>query len=101
MKNKVTYKEEPKLFEDIKEFSIYTDEDHRKGSSYYRWDIIEFKSEHKKYFPEVENFEQYLGTWMTNTIVDDYEHGSYESFSKLTRAEKKEITYYEWVKINK
>lgn len=97
MINKVTYKEEPNLFNDIKEFSIHTDEDHRRGSSYYRWDIIEFKLEDKEFFPDVENFEQYVGTWKTNTIVDDYEHGSYDSFSELNRVKEQEVISYEWV----
>lgn len=97
MIKKVTFKEEPNLFDNIKEFSIHTDEDHRRGSSYYRWDIIEFKIEHKGYFPEVENFEQYLGTWMTNTIIDDHEWSTDESFSELTRAKKVEKITYEWV----
>lgn len=98
MINKVTYTEEPNLFEDITEFSIYTDENHRRNSNYYRWDIIEFKPEHKEYFEEIENFEQYLGTWQTDTIIDDYEHGSDESFSELVRVEKVEKITYEWVK---
>lgn len=97
MKNKVTYNKEPNLFEEIEGFSIHTDSDHRRGSSYYRWDIIELKLEHKQWFPEVKDFEQYLGTWKTNTIVDDYEYGSDESFSELTRVEKKEKISYEWV----
>jgi hypothetical protein len=97
MKNTVNYAEQPNLFEDITEFSIHTDSEHRRGSNYYRWDIIEFKSEHKEYFPEVKDFEQYVGTWKTNTILDDWEHGSEESFSELYRVEKKEVLSYEWV----
>src|SRR5690348_7057645 len=99
MINKVTYKEEPLLFVDIKEQSIHTDEDHRRGSSYYRWDIIEFKAEDKQYYPDIENFEQYIGTWMTDTIVDDYEYGGDESFSELVRVEKREVISYEWVEV--
>jgi hypothetical protein len=99
MINKITFKEEPNLFEDITEFSIYADEDHRRGSSYFRWDIIEFTEEDKEYFEEVENFEQYLGTWKTNTIIDDHEYGGDESFSVLERVEKKEVISYEWVVI--
>lgn len=97
MINKVTYKEEPNLFEDITEFSIDSIADHRRGSSFYREDIIEFKIEHKEYFPEVENFEQYLGTWKTNSVIWDDNYGFDDEFSELTRVEKKEITTYEWV----
>ena len=97
MINKVKYAEEPELFDDITEFSIDSIQGHRRGSSYYRWDIIELKLEHKQWFPEVKAFDQYIGTWKTDTIVDDYEHGSDESFSELTRVEKKETVSYEWV----
>jgi len=97
MVNKVTIEEEPTLFFDIKECSIETDEDHRKGSSYFRTDIIEFKEEDKEYYPKIENFEQYVGTWQTNTIIDDHEYGTDEKFSVLTRVEKVETVSYKWV----
>lgn len=89
MISKITYAEETTLFDDITEFSIDSIQEHRRGSNFYREDIIEFKPEHKKYFEEIENFEQYIGTWKTNTILDDWEHGSDESFSELVRVEKK------------
>lgn len=97
MKNKVTYNEEPNLFNDITEFSIDSIQDHRRGSNFYREDIIEFREEHKEYFPDVENFEQYLGTWRTNNVIWDDNHGFDSEFSKLTRVEKKETVSYEWV----
>lgn len=97
MKNKVTYNEEPNLFNDITEFSIDSIQDHRRGSNFYREDIIEFREEHKEYFPDVENFEQYLGTWRTNNVIWDGNHGFDSEFSKLTRVEKKETVSYEWV----
>lgn len=34
MINKVTYKEEPNLFEDIVEFAIDSIQDHRRGSNF-------------------------------------------------------------------
>lgn len=97
MKTKVTYKEEPNLFEDIEEFSIDSVQNHRRGSNFWRYDIIELKPEHKEYFEEVENFEQYLGTWKTNTVLWDSEYGFEDTFSELVRVEKKEIVSYEWV----
>lgn len=97
MINKVTYKEEPNLFEDIVEFSIDSIQEHRRGSNFYREDIIELKPEHKEYFPEVENFEQYLGTWKTNQVIWDDNYGFDSDFSELTRVEKKEKISYEWV----
>jgi len=97
MINKVTYNEEPNLFTDITEFSIEDLSEHRRGSSFYREDIIEFKAEHKEYFEDVENFEQYLGTWKTNNVIYDSEHGWDSEFSELTRVEKRETVSYEWV----
>ena len=99
MINKVTYKEEPNLFEDIVEFAIDSIQDHRRGSNFWREDIIELKPEHKEYFPEVENFEQYLGTWITNQVLWDSEYGFEDTFSELTRVEKKEKISYEWVSV--
>lgn len=99
MKNKVTYQEEPNLFEEITEFAIDSIQDHRRGSGFWREDIIEFKLEHKKWFPEVEDFEQYLGTWKTNQVLWDSDYGFEETFSELTRVEKKETVSYEWVEV--
>lgn len=99
MINKLTYKEKPELFEDIEEFSIDSIQDHRRGSNFYREDIIELKEEHKEYFPEIENFEDYIGTWRTNNVIWDSEHGWDETFSELTRVKQKEVISYEWVNI--
>lgn len=99
MINKVTYKEEPNLFEEIEEFAIDSIQDHRRGSGFWREDIIELKLEHKAYFPEVRDFEQYLGTWKTNQVLWDSEYGFEETFSELTRVEKKEKISYEWVEV--
>ena len=99
MINKITFKEEPNLFNGIVEMSIDENLDHRRGSNFYRYEIIEFKPEHKEYYPEVENFEQYFGTWMTNTVIWDDNSGFEDEYSELTRVEKKEIISYEWVGI--
>lgn len=99
MINKITFKEEPNLFNDIVEMSIDENLDHRRGSNFYRYEIIEFKPEHKEYYPEVENFEQYFGTWMTNTVIWDDNNGFEDEYSELIRVEKKEIISYEWVAI--
>lgn len=97
--NKVTYKEEPNLFEDITEFSIDSLQEHRRGSNFYREDIIQFTEEDKKYFPEVENFEQYIGTWRTNNVIWDDNYGFDETFSELYRVEKRETVTYEWINV--
>lgn len=97
--NKVTYKDEPSLFDDISEFSIDSDMDHRRGSNFYRTDIIELEPEHKKHFPDVEDFDKYLGTWRTNTVTWDDSYGFDDEFSELTRVEQKEKITYEWVTV--
>jgi hypothetical protein len=97
--NKVTYKDEPTLFDDILEFSIDSDMDHRRGSNFYRTDIIELEPEHKEHFPDVEDFDKYLGTWRTNTVIWDDNYGWDETFSELTRVEKVEKITYEWVEV--
>jgi hypothetical protein len=99
MINKITIKEEPLLFEDITEFSIDEISEHRRGSNFFREDIIEFKEEDKEYFKDIENFEQYLGTWRTNNVIYDSEYGWDQHFSELTRVVKKETISYDWVDV--
>ena len=87
--NKVTYKEEPLLFDEITEFAIDSIQDHRRGSGFWREDIIEFKEEHKKYFPDIENFEQYLGTWKTNQVYGIVNMDLKKNFQNLQEQRKK------------
>lgn len=97
MINKVTYKDEPTLFNDIVEFSIEEIMDHRKGSSFYREEIIEFVPEDSKHFPDIKDFEKYIGTWRTNNVIW-CENGGWDStYSELTRVKQKQIISYEWV----
>lgn len=100
MINKVTYQQEPDLFDDIAEFSIDTIKDHRKGKTFFRQDIIEFTDEDRKFFPTIDNFSDYIGTWVTDTIIWDADNGfDGETYSELVRVEKKEKISYEWVNI--
>lgn len=89
MIKKVTYKDCPELFEDITEFSVHSEQNHRRGSNFFRTDIIEFKADDKEYFQEVENFEDYIGFWKTNEVIWDSEYGFDNTFSELTRVEKR------------
>lgn len=95
---KVTYKEQPQLFEDLLEMSVDSEMDHRRGSNFFRYDIVEFRPEHKEYYPDVENYEDYLGFWKTDTWIFDSEYGSDKSPSELTRVEKrvKVVGTVEW-----
>lgn len=101
MIKEITKKVEPLLFQDITEFSIDSEQDYRRASSFYRADIIEFKKEDAQYFEDIENFEQYIGTWKTNMWVFDPEHGSDDEIREIYRVEKKEemIKKVTWQKI--
>ena len=86
MINKVTRKECPALFKDITEFEIDREKDHRRGSSFYVTATIEFTEEDKKYFPDVENFEQYVGTWATDCVLWEADWGFVDgTYNELTR----------------
>lgn len=93
---KVTFKEQPELFGNITEFSIDSIREHRKGSNFYREDIIEFKPEHKVHFKDLENFEDYIGTWRTNNVIWDEDYGWDEEFSELNKVKKIELITYTW-----
>lgn len=99
MINKITYKEEPHLFDDLTEFSIESIQDHRRGSNFFREEIIEFTEEDKQWFEEVKDFDKYLGTWKTNQVIWDDNYEFDETFSELTRVRKKEIISHEWEEV--
>jgi len=99
MITKVTYKEEPTLFEDIREMSVHEIREHRKGSTFYAWDVIEIKLEHAELYPEIKDFEKYVGYWKTNQTIYNDNDGFEDEYSELTRVEKKEVVSYEWAEI--
>ena len=67
---KVTRKEEPELFNEIGEMIIdKSQNEHRRGSTFYVKAIVEFKSEHKQHYPNVQDFYKYVGYWETNQYV--------------------------------
>lgn len=99
MINKVTYKDEPTLFDNITEYSVDELMEHRRGSNFFREDIIEFTEEHKEDFPEIENFEKYVGTWRTNNVIWDSEYGWDDKFSSLSRVKQVEKVTYEWIDV--
>jgi len=94
---RITYKEEPTLFEDIRELSVHQIRIHRKGSTFFAEDIIEFKETDKQWYPEVKDFEKYIGYWKTNQVIYNANEGFEDEYSELTRVEKKETVSYEWV----
>ena len=100
MINKITYQQEPNLFDDIVDYSIEELKEHRRGKSFFREDIIELTEEDRIYFPTIDNFSDYIGTWRTNNIVWDDDNGfDGEEYSELTRVEKKEKVSYEWIDV--
>jgi hypothetical protein len=99
---KVTKKEEPTLFVELSKMVIDSIRDHRRGSSFYTQDIVEFKPEDIEYYPEIPDFvEKYVGTWITDSYIWDDNYSSDEQPTTLTRVERKEIVSYEWVKLDK
>ncbi len=103
MIKKVTAKETPGLFPDfgIEEFSIDILENHRRGSNFFTQHIVEIKEEDKEYFPDVDNFEDYIGHWKTNTVVVDADWGKSDDYDELTRVEKveKTVVTVEWEEV--
>ena len=99
--NKVTFEQEPDLFSDIVEFTIESINDHRRGDTFFRKDIIEFKLTDSEYYPKIDNFEQYVGTWKTNKVIWSDGDGFDEGFSKLTRVEKVEQVSHTWENVKK
>lgn len=99
MITKITYNEEPTLFEEIREMSVHQIRDHRKYSTFFAEDIVEFKLEHAELYPEIKDFEKYIGYWKTNQTIYNANEGFEDEYSELTRVEKKETVSYEWVEI--
>lgn len=96
---KVTKKEKPELFIEIGEHVIESTQEHRKGSSFYENVIIEFTHDQKQYYPNIEDYENYIGYWEANIISDPY-HGYNDLIETLERVEpvKVEIIKYKKVK---
>ena len=92
MIKKITSKDEPSLFVDLLEFSIEANKEHRRGSNFYRYDIIEFEESHSKWFPAIEDFSKYVGFWKTNDFIWDSEYGTDDKPYELTRMVKYDET---------
>ena len=91
MINKVTRKENEELFEHIDEFIVDNSmNDHRRGATFFRQSIVEFKKEHFEYFPNLDNFDHYIGLWETNMYTHDESDlgGSITNIDELDRVEK-------------
>jgi hypothetical protein len=91
---KITREQEPELFFEISELSVTESlNQHRRGSSFIIKTIVEFTPELKQYYPNVVDYDKYLGFWETNQYVADTEHGCDEKeIHTLTRVEKVEKT---------
>uniref|UniRef100_A0A6M3Y129 Uncharacterized protein n=1 Tax=viral metagenome TaxID=1070528 RepID=A0A6M3Y129_9ZZZZ len=87
---KVTRKEEPELFNEIGEMIIdRSQNDHRKGSTFYIKAIIEFRPEDKRHYPNVHDYEKYVGYWETNQYVRSEDDIDWEEITELTKVEQK------------
>jgi len=99
---KVTRKEEPELFNEIGEVIIERSQnEHRRGSTFFVKVIVEFKPEHKKYYPNVQNYEKYLGFWETNEYVEGEDYINWDEIYELTKVEQKTetIEVKKWVEV--
>jgi len=87
MKNKITRKECPELFENISDFivdNIYRE--HRRNSNFYTVSHVNFDTE---WISHIENYEDYLGDWKTNMYISDPEYGTdWSEITELVRIEK-------------
>ena len=87
---KVTRKEEPELFNEIGERIIdKSQNEHRRGSTFYVKAIVEFKPEHKQYYPNTQNYEKYIGHWETNRYIESEDYTDWEEITELTKVEQK------------
>jgi len=101
--NKITKKNVPLLFVDISEMCNGEDSynEHRRGSSFYRKSIITFTNDDKEYYPDIDDFEQYLGTWETNIYVISDDNVNWDEITELTRVKEvmKIIKTTEWIPV--
>lgn len=106
MVNTIKWEDQPYLFDNIEElFKEHTNESYCSRGWVDRRSIIEFRIEHWQHYPDVLNFEDYVGTWETNEYSvynadPSYEVG--ETIYALYRVEKVtkviETTIWERVK---
>lgn len=82
------------IFDQIIEYSL---NQHRNQSSFIKKGIIEYSEVDKKFFPDINNLEDYYGYWETNSFLwDDSWGADWDAINELTRVEKVEIKSYEW-----
>lgn len=70
--NEIWKKDHPQIFVDLFEAQVELSlNEHRRGGSFIRRSIIEWDEDSKQYYPEIENFDQYIGIWETNDYFWD------------------------------
>jgi len=99
---KITKKEKPELFTKIGERIIErSSNEHRRGSTFYVKYIVEFKPKDKIYYPEIQNYEDYIGYWETNEFVESDEDVDWNDIEELTKVKKSSemISIKKWIEI--
>jgi len=103
--NKLLKKDHPEFFDVILtdwDFEIIEDE-HAKETSFYSQLLYTIKESHREWFPDVDNFDQYIGSWINEDyVIRDASWGvERDDISELTRAKAKEIvtTEIKWVPV--
>lgn len=97
MVNKVTRSEQPELFEEI--YEVFKEDSysyHRKYGSFIKKSIVVFTEELRKYYPNVLNYDDYIGTWETNEYTYSAMGSDASEIDELTRVEKVPVMSYEW-----
>lgn len=88
---KLTRAEHPSLFQGISEAIIEDSySQHRRGSTFYTRSIVEFKPEHRGYYPEIENFNDFVGTWETNQYVRGEDDTDWTEIDELIKVQPEE-----------
>lgn len=96
MINKIKYEDYPELFDNllIDYDPVEAFKDHRRGSSFNCYDIIEIGEKDLEYLPSLTP--EYYGFWETNSYLWDDNYGKEDGVSSLTRVERVEIKSFKW-----
>lgn len=98
----ITPNKEPWFFENIGEIigdSTEIDRSHRKGATFYTKNLIEFTPEIAQYYPEVKDFEKYIGFWVVNaTYTDGWGYDTdHITLAKRVKPITKSIIQQDWI----
>lgn len=100
--NEIRKIEIPTIFDNIDEFIIDdSHKEHRRGSTFYVKSIIQLNEEDAKFFPDIIDFANFIGTWETNQYIMSEEYIDWDEINILSRVEKQIVVVEttKWVKV--